>query len=553
MELFQRVLGDGKIPDEKDPNRDKWLKEMQDKLAAEAQKEAKAELEKPVSDKDGQWMYVIPEPGFCIKCTTLKTKMKVFINICKHERIAEPIPLEPDEQEEGDAIKFKIPLSCGQARTEKDKAGQPCKVYDVIVNPTTVQRCAEDAEFRRFVAALCMTWIKQKSEPDLNADEFNNLNFKAKGVLEAQRIRLSAQPKPANALGDEIQLPNKCSATAPPQVGGRSGGTKSLVEEITPAPQKKVEAVSFELQPNGQYDWSRHAKAARHPHFRDNVPAEYHLVVTIPVITTIKEVDVQVVRNRKVEFTYVDEEGAPFLVVPLPYHINETPAAAKFIKAKKELRLTFTVELQDETDASAKTQPSRDAEELEREEKAKAEAEQERKLAEQRERLERIAKDEQNVMSQRKEYVENIAALQEGAIPPVIREEFEGMSREQQHAMLLRLEGKIKRGDSVDQLLEKLSEDVLTSICRFLRDKLGLEQRTASAAQKAPKKVSFDETGKRPESCCEGQSCAPQSGTTPWEAKLNDTTENVEYNFAKKAEKLFGVLMNNRYIFALDQ
>lgn len=549
MEMFQKALGDGKIPDEKDPNRDKWLKEMQDKLSAEATKEAKKHLETPVSDKDGQWMYVIPEPGFCIKCSGSRGS-KIFINICKHERIAEPIPLEADEQEEDDAIKFKIPLSCGQVRTDNDKSGKPCKVYDVIVNPNTIQRCADDNEFRRFVAALCMTWIKQKSEPDLNADEFKNVNFKCKGVAEAQRIRLSAAPKASNAMGDEIQLPSKGAATTLTQPGGR--GDKPLVQEMSPTTgvgdeNKAVKPAepSFVIKTEGSYDWTAHAKAARHPNFRDTVPKEYHVTVTIPGITTIKEVLVQVVRGRSLELAYVDDEEKPFLQIPLPFRVAEDPTAAKFVKSKSELRLTLEVSLPDETDTQNKTKASRDATEEEEEERKKNEALHDQKLKEQREKYERKQQEEASVMSQRKEYVENISAMQEGVIPPVIREEFESMNPEQQRAMLMRIEGKIRRGDSVDQLLDKLPDDVLGSICVFLRSKLGLEQRQQPPA-KAPasKSVSFEEKEK-----------PDNKNSNEWAQQLdnNNNTTNVEYNFAKKAETLFGVEMNNRYLFALDQ
>lgn len=551
MEMFQKALGDGKIPDEKDPNRDKWLKEMQDKLSAEATKEAKKQLETPVSDKDGQWMYVIPEPGFCIKCSGSRGT-KIFINVCKHERIAEPIPLEPEEQEEDDAIKFKIPLSCGQARVDTDKAGKACKVFDVIVNPNTIQRCADDNEFRRFVAALCMTWIKQKSEPELNADEFKNVNFKCKGVPEAQRIRLSAAPKAANAMGDEIQLPSKGSASAPTQPGGR--GDRPLVQEMTTSAACTTSAAaatstapSFTLRGEGVYDWGKHAKAARHPNFRDTVPKEYHVTITIPGITTIKEVIVQVVRGRSLELAYVDNEEKPFLQIPISFRVLEDPTAAKFVKSKSELRLVLEVSLPDESDIQNKTKASRDVTEEEEEERKKHDAEHDQKVKEQREKYERKQKEEADVMNQRKEYVENISAMQEGVIPPVIRDEFEAMNPDQQRAMLMRIEGKVRKGDSVDQLLDKLPDDVLGSICVFLRGKLGLEQRPAPPKAAAPspseKKVRFEES--------ETESKSSNAWTKQLETEGN--VANVEYNFAKKAETLFGVEMNNRYLFALDQ
>ena len=552
MELFQRALGDGKIPDENDPNREAWLKQMQQKLSEETHKEAKKQLEQPVSDKDGQWMYIVPEPGFCIKCSTTKGG-KIFINLCKHERIAEPIPLEPEEQED-DAIKFKIPLSCGQAREDKDKNGSPCRVYDVIVNPNTIKRCTEDNDFRRFVAALCMTWIKQKSEPHLNADEFKSLNFRCKGVPEAQRIRLSANPTPANAMGDEIKLPStKSNATAPAPAGGRG----KLVQEMTPPTAAKTAAAakpepSYQISNEGSYDWTAHAKPARHPNFRDSPPRCFNVVITIPGLQTIREVDVQVVRGRSLELTYVDQidepSGKPFLTIPLAFHVDEEPQSAKFIKAKSELRLVLQVRLPDETDQSAKTKPSRDATEIEEEERLQAEKQAEARMQEQRERLDRIKKHEDDIMSQRKEYVESLSAVQQGAIPPVIQAELDGLPKEQQQSMILRIEQRILRGDSVDQMIEKLPPDVLASICSYLRGKLGLEDPNAKK-----KKDSACSSGACDKNCKDSKGTANAEKST-WEKQLDDPSElaSVEYNFAKKAEKLFGVTMNNRYLFALD-
>lgn len=545
MELFQRALGDGKIPDEKDPKRDEWLKGMQEKLAAEATKEAKKQLETPVTDQDGQWMYVVPEKGFCIKCGFEGgLKGKIFINICQHERIAEPVPIEPDADEADEAVKFKIPLSLGQARTDTDKVGATCKVYDVIVNPNTVKKCNGDAEFRRFLAALCMTWIKQKCEPRLNADEFKNVNFACKGVPEAQRIRLGNPAKEANAMGDEIKLPGaKGSASAPTQAGGGGGKpSKPLIEEV-----KEVLAVpSFKLDVEGQYDWGRHARPTRNPHFRETVPKTIQLVATLPGVQTIKEVDVQIAA-KQVRLTFVDAD-TPFMVVALPFPVSDEPLACKFIRSTGTLKLSLEVALPDETDESNKTKPSRDAAEEEEEAIKAADVEREQQYQAHLARQKRLDDHEKDVMNQRKEYVANMSAVMEGAIPPSLRDEIDAMPPEQWRSMLMRLEGKVLKGDSVDEMLTKLPADILQSICDHLRTKLGLEPAQKKPEPAPAKKVTFAEENKKT-----GAASAKDEKST-WEKQMEDqnNTGNVEYNFAKKAEQLFGVQMNNRYVFALD-
>ena len=581
MKIFERALGEGTIPDDKDPNRDKWLRDLQEKLAKESAKEAKKQLETPVTDAEGTWMWIVPEPGFCIKCSTT-SGLKVFVNVCKHERIAEPIPLDEDvvsperdaDDNNKDAVKFKIPLSCGVGRSDVDKGGKSCKVYDVIVNPNTIRKCSEDSEFRRFVAALCMSWIQQKSEPSLNVDEFKNVNLKVKGVPEAQRIRLSnphtsknSTTTTGNALNDEIQLPQvKGGASLHTATGGSSASEKkSLVQEICPTP-------SFTIVHEGIYNWSvsgHSSLAAKSPYFRENVPETLMLTILLPNVQTIKEVDVTI-HAKEVTLFYVDDLQKPLLVLALPFPVHEEPAAAKFIRAKSCLTLRLTVSIPNEVSSTAtRTPASRDVCEVEAEEKEKEEVQRDHRFKEHQVTVERIQKEEASVMEQRKEMVQHMQDAAHGVIPTALREEIDNMPKEQQQSLLVRLEGRVMRGDSVDQLIEKLPPDVLETVSLHIRSNLGL-QRSSTTDKKnssnntkkvdveevggpTKKKVQFEEQKKDvdPKSTQQPKKTSG-SATSVWEEELENTNNTVEYNFAKKAENLFGVLLANRYVFALD-
>ena len=71
--------------------------------------------------------------------------------------------------------------------------------------------------------------------------------------------------------------------------------------------------------------------------------------VTIPGITTIKEVEVKVL-PRSVLLANVDEEDeGPFLTIALPFPVAEDPESAKFIRKKTLLQLVLTVQLPDES------------------------------------------------------------------------------------------------------------------------------------------------------------------------------------------------------------
>ncbi|CCW61377.1 unnamed protein product [Phytomonas sp. EM1] len=581
LSIFQRALATGKgingedaenlmkdIPKEGDPKRDAWLRKLQKTLREEAMKEAKEELEKVHSDENGQWMYILPEPGFCIKCVT-SGGCKIFINICKHERIAEPIPIPKEECDSSDdnEVHFRIPLSCGQARPDTDKSGKPCKVYDVIVNPTTIKRCGEEHEFRRFVAALCMQWIKQKSEPLMNAEEFRNLNFTAKGTLEPQRIRLSSVPMQKNALNDEINLPSTGKGPTAPTHAGGLGNTHKLIEEIdqpakTPPPPSAPTPEIRRVQPEGVYDWSTHTRPMQSPFFRDSVPAFYDVELFLPGVQSIQEVCVKVSARRLECFREGEDdeqEGKePFLTVVFDYPVHEDPSEAKFLRKRGLLKMRFAVAIPNET-TTTRTAADRDVEEIEQEEARRAEEEREAAWKIHRDRAAQHRAEEEKVFATRRQYVEGLAAVQAGEVPPAIRAEIEGMPKEQLPGLLARLEGRIRRGDAVDELLEKLAEPVLDGLTAFIREKLSLQPKDTT---KMGKRVHFDEktTTTTTTSAAPAKGGVGEAGKGDAAPSTAKNTENsdprsealAEYNNATRSEKLFGVPFHNRYLFALD-
>lgn len=616
LQLFQKVLsGNGSkedqdyfasMPKEGDPKREEWLRQLQQKLHKETMQEAKKELEQVHSDSNGQWMYVLPNPGFCIKCRAAGGS-KIFINIAHHSRIGEPVPMEHGKSEGGEQeTRFRVPLSCGQARPEKDKSGKPCKVYDVIVNTLTMTRCTEEHEFRRFVAALCMQWIQQKYEPTLNIDEFGNLNFKVKGVMEPQRIRLSTVPKEANALQNEIKLPATTKSPSAPSLPSGVSGTGKLIEELRDIGENKLEGTEVEkkvfltsetlncgdstsfgstslasasgsagkvprvlcIQKDSQYDWTTHAKPALNPLFKEAVPARYMLQLYIPTVQSIKEVSV-VMTSKKLECYYVDQDPdgeEPFLTVVFDYPVNDDPEEAKFIRAKHILKLTARVVLPDET-LEPRTKPARDAEEEEREEVRKRDEQRKEQYNMEKARADRLKEEEEIVMRTRRSMVENLAALQGGSIPPALKQNLDEMPQDHLSIMLCRLESGTQQGDQVDQLIQKLPQEVKDSICDYIRDKLSLEPRRKNELKMAPSSQRKDNIAplpvnesKRLSSEAEGKIKENSIETTLQEVpeaivegiNEEDGADLRTYNYAKRSEELFGIEFHNRYLFALD-
>ena len=521
----------------------RWLLTTPPSTSSLEMAEMKGKLEQPVVDADGKWMYVVPDAGFCIKCHSTDKRKKIFINVCQHAAIAEPAPIEQsvdDDDFDKSAIKYRIPLSCGSGRPDTDKSGKPCTVYDVIVNPLTIKRCGEEHEFRRFVAALCMTWLKQKSEPELDADQFVNVNIKCKGRPEPQRVRLATAAQVAsagsNAMGDEIQLPpSKAAAAAPsrvPAAANVGGGGKSgkLVVEVDVPPPSATHTIEHSAEP---YDWSQHARPSKNPYFRESAAVPERLIVnaTLPQVQTIGEVEVKLTR-KCVEFIFVDNErGEPFYAITLPFPVADEPLEAKFVRKNHALRLVLRVALPDEVkEEESRVAASKAAQFAEEESERLAKLERDAALNEYRAKQKRIEDSERAVLEERKEIVANMNAVSQGAVPPALQQEVDAMPPDTARAMMLRLENRIKKGDDIDKLIDSLPQDIIDAVTGSIRKRLGLAPLKSLPTTVIP----------------------PPVATAPAGATSSSSATDHEFNFSKKAENLFGVKMNNRYVFALD-
>ncbi len=104
---------------------------------------------------------VTPEPGICVKTTNLGGK-KVFVNLCKIQEIppAPPMTEEKLQQiiaDENYDTDFKVPMSLGSPREDKDKAGKPCLVSDVAINTVWFEATMENSiVFTTFVIQVIL-------------------------------------------------------------------------------------------------------------------------------------------------------------------------------------------------------------------------------------------------------------------------------------------------------------------------------------------------------------------------------------------------------------
>jgi len=143
---------------------------------------------------------VTPTPGLCVKTKNIDGA-KVFINVCKIQEIPPPPPLTEDKLKEIIANEdystdFRVPMSLGAPRSEKDKSGHACSACDVAVNAVWFDDVMFDSiAFTTFVVNVAMEGLCEKYGDAVNLDRQNWTILKNKkylGQLQKHHIQRRA-------------------------------------------------------------------------------------------------------------------------------------------------------------------------------------------------------------------------------------------------------------------------------------------------------------------------------------------------------------------------
>ncbi|XP_059476526.1 PIH1 domain-containing protein 1 [Neocloeon triangulifer] len=183
------------------------------------------------------------KPGICVKARATSGE-KVFLNLCTSEEIPQTKDVSEIELAQilnsDDPSTFRVPMSLGEGRFEKDKSGQQCQVFDIAIHPKTLQKVENNELFRQFILTAAMEGVQNKYNVALKIGEVTILTKrKSIGTPKSQRIRSDGPSTPAGPLISEI---------CPAQANDLKPRTRVPKYKITGEPAKgKLQTMVAEL------------------------------------------------------------------------------------------------------------------------------------------------------------------------------------------------------------------------------------------------------------------------------------------------------------------
>jgi len=276
---------------------------------------------------------VTPKPGLCIK-TKNNAGTKFFINLCKLAEIPPPPPMEESELTKMIATEdytslWRVPMSLGAPRKEKDKSGVECLAAEVAVNTAWFDGTMVDSlVFTSFVVTVAMEGLADKYGEEARMDRQNWTVLKNKKFMGETCPVHRIQVRPAAGIEQVEGMGQGGNLVQEMQVGEQ---TKGKVQEVLGKNIKTVNSktvrVSTEVEPKYQI--------VRQP---QTDPVQLVATVWLPGVRQAREVTLDIGGDRVV---LVCTKQQYMLDIFLPYTLDSDSTTATFHKEEQVLTVTI--------------------------------------------------------------------------------------------------------------------------------------------------------------------------------------------------------------------
>ena len=300
--------------------------------------------------------FLNPSPGYVLK--TNNGEKKVFINICKCDKVAEPRAEVSSQDQNGvkkSGISWSMPYSLAPGREDLDKGGKTCTVYDVVFHPKCFENSKKDPRLKDLMEATALDGIEREFKEKLDRTNLKRPKLKFKGQPQATVIRTPNEKGPSgksDAMSD-LNLPypyesddNKQKqshmANAPAKSASKISGSRN--QPSKPAQEEKGKS-NGSVEPKYTITHRGHFDLQHFTNARDSMtstrPQELVICVELPLLKSAAPVQLDVFEKQIV--LECKKPAAYKLDLQLPYPVDEENGSAKFDKSKSCLQITLPV------------------------------------------------------------------------------------------------------------------------------------------------------------------------------------------------------------------
>ncbi|XP_056642940.1 PIH1 domain-containing protein 1 [Diorhabda sublineata] len=250
-----------------------------------------------------------PSPGFCIKTREQNDNNKVFINICQTESIPSPKEITSAELQEilesDEPGEYKVPMSIGELRTEKDKKGEQAKVCDIAIHPHFFKKIMEIQTFKNFFLAIVFHGLQDKYNLECVEEKIILKNRKVFGTLQTHRIQDREIREKMNETNTLPILKNF----------GEQNAKKPLIETISSV-ENTIKVPEYRLYKK------KDGRNCLHGEFK------------LPDVISAKELTLDIGEDR----ILLESKSRGYLLdIFIPYYIKQKNCSSSFNKSTKVL------------------------------------------------------------------------------------------------------------------------------------------------------------------------------------------------------------------------
>ncbi|XP_019876353.2 PIH1 domain-containing protein 1 [Aethina tumida] len=259
---------------------------------------------------------ITPTPGLVVKTHEVGTSKKVFVNICHTDAIPPPKNITEQElqkQLEDEVPDFKVPMSIGNMRADKDNKGVEVNVVDIAIHTTFFKKMQNIATFKSFFFAVAFAGLEHKYGLICVDQKIILKNKAAYGTLQPHRIE---QRDIEEKMGKEAPKPSPMEEIT----GKKEEPKKKVIIETLSSVENKPRVPEYRLY-----------KQMGGP---NSLIGEFKF----PDVISAKQLTVDIGEDR----ILVESTSKNYLLdIFIPYVIRQENCTSTFIKASKILRVVM--------------------------------------------------------------------------------------------------------------------------------------------------------------------------------------------------------------------